>query len=98
MMTVVGLPVYRAPEMLKNDIYTEKIDIWMCGLIILQLCMGKATISTRNVLNKLKAKDKYQIEDPDFSELIYKMLVIDPTERASFDQIYKQMMEISDFK
>ena len=34
-MTDIGTSFYKAPEMLKNELYNFKIDSWAVGLVIL---------------------------------------------------------------
>ena len=41
MMTPTGTPNYRAPEMISGGVYTEKVDIWSCGVIIKEMLRGK---------------------------------------------------------
>ena len=36
-MTDIGTSFYKAPEMLKNELYNFKIDSWAVGLVILQI-------------------------------------------------------------
>ena len=38
--TRVGTPFYMAPQILKNERYTSKCDIWSLGIIFYQLIFG----------------------------------------------------------
>lgn len=38
MTTVAGTPFYQAPELMDEDPYNEKVDIWSLGIILYQLC------------------------------------------------------------
>jgi serine/threonine protein kinase len=38
--TRVGTPFYMAPQILKNERYTSKCDIWSLGIIFYQLLFG----------------------------------------------------------
>lgn len=39
--TRVGTPFYMAPQILKNERYTSKCDIWSLGIIFYQLVFGR---------------------------------------------------------
>jgi len=41
LMTVIGTPVWMAPEVLKHEKYSEKADIYSIGLLIWSLFVGK---------------------------------------------------------
>ncbi len=40
LMTRVGTPFYMAPQILKNQKYSSKCDIWSLGVIFYQLIFG----------------------------------------------------------
>lgn len=33
-----GTPLYMAPELIENKIYSKPVDIWSCGIIMFWLC------------------------------------------------------------
>lgn len=37
----VGSPLYMSPEALKDNIYSEKSDIWSLGIILFEMLTGK---------------------------------------------------------
>lgn len=47
--TSLGSPLYMAPEVLNNDIYSSKADLWSCGVILYQLLFGKCPYGTCNI-------------------------------------------------
>ena len=38
--TLVGTPCWMAPEVVRKNDYTEKVDIWSIGVIMLELLNG----------------------------------------------------------
>lgn len=53
--TICGSPLYMAPEMFRNEIYDETIDIWSIGIILYEL------LFCYNPFHKVK--DKHELEE-----------------------------------
>lgn len=49
MTLVLGSPLYMAPELVKREVYTEKIDVWSLGVISYQLLSGKTPFESRSI-------------------------------------------------
>ena len=45
----MGSPLYMAPELVKREPYTEKVDVWSLGVITYQLLSGKTPFESRNL-------------------------------------------------
>lgn len=46
---VLGTPLYMAPELVKHEIYSEKVDVWSLGVITYQLLCGKTPFDAKNI-------------------------------------------------
>jgi serine/threonine protein kinase len=51
---VLGTPLYMAPELIKHQKYTEKVDVWGLGVITYQLLSGRTPFDD----NKIKKINK----------------------------------------
>lgn len=56
---VLGTPLYMAPELVLNQKYSEKVDVWSLGVITYQLLSGRTPFDSNkikkinyNILNK----------------------------------------------
>eukprot|EP01017_Pseudomicrothorax_dubius_P002737 TRINITY_DN10205_c0_g1_i2.p1 TRINITY_DN10205_c0_g1~~TRINITY_DN10205_c0_g1_i2.p1 ORF type:complete len:620 (+),score=120.06 TRINITY_DN10205_c0_g1_i2:131-1990(+) len=93
--TVCGTPNYIAPEILENkNGHSYEVDIWSLGVIIYALLIGKPPFETPDVkttykkirMNNFSFPDHVPISDS-AKNLITRILVLDPTQRPTLDQI-----------
>ena len=90
--THLGTPATMAPEIMKNQKYDYKADLWSVGVIIYQLhfkALPYNGVNEEIILNKIKNKVPYkEPEDPQLKDLINKLLVEDPSKRLSWDEYF----------
>jgi len=93
MSTSCGSPYYVAPEVIREERkYTEKVDIWSCGVILYALVTGVLPFSDRHIpiiFDHIRA-GKYDVPTylpPAIQELIKSLLVVDPDKRPSSQKI-----------
>ena len=93
--TKCGSPSYASPEILKGNQYDGfKTDIWCCGIILFAMICGYLPFDGDN--NKILFKNiiECKLNIPDFldestQELIKRILVAEPNDRITIDEIKK---------
>lgn len=93
--TLCGSPLYMAPEIIANDEYTAKADLWSIGLIIYEMVYGKHPYqdskSIIDLLDKIYNKT-IEYDDSLVSEqcnnLLRKLLNINPLNRCSWLEFF----------
>ena len=46
---MLGTPLYMAPELVRHEKYSEKVDVWSLGCITYQLLSGKTPFDGKNI-------------------------------------------------
>lgn len=94
----VGTPLYMSPEVIRNDGYDFKSDVWSLGCVIYELITFKSPfrtdekISLYDLFNKINRGDYPKIADDRYGDfikdLVDKMLRVNPEERISLEDVY----------
>ena len=90
-VTHTGTLLTMAPEIIKDEKYNSKCDLWSLGIIIYQLFFKEYPFkgNTENALiNKINIGQKLlkKTNDSKLDDLIRKLLIKDPNERYSWEQ------------
>ena len=92
--TVCGSPIYMAPELLINDKYNIKADLWSFGIIMYELLYGVNPYNFPKSIAHLKElMEKKEIRfDPCYSDktinLIKSLLQVDPIKRIGWEEFF----------
>ena len=89
--THLGTPATMAPEIMMNLPYDDKSDLWSIGIMMYQLHFKQIPYSgfdEQAILANIRLKARKQPDDPDFKDLLNKLLVMDPKKRISWDQYF----------
>jgi NIMA (never in mitosis gene a)-related kinase 10 len=90
MLSVVGTMFYSCPEIIKNEPYNEKADIWALGCVLYELCCLEPPFFTSNMLvlaTKITQSDydHYRLTSNSYSEqislVVQNCLIVDPIKR-----------------
>jgi serine/threonine-protein kinase ULK2 len=92
-----GSPIYRSPQMLNNEPYSCKTDVWSTGVTIYQLLFGEFPWIGQEEKSLLKniqnvplswKSTRCKLKDPFFKILLSKMLSYSEEKRLSWEEIY----------
>jgi len=93
--TVCGTPIFMAPELILQQPYNSKADLWSIGIMIYIMIFKDIpfTITTDifykqepEIKSIFTAKRKKKASDPLLEDLINRLLVYDPQNRLSWDE------------
>jgi serine/threonine protein kinase len=62
--TMLGSPIYMAPEVLKGDPYTTKADIWSLGVILYECLYGFCPFQSNSIANLISSIDNKPLHLP----------------------------------
>lgn len=91
--TSCGSPNYAAPEVIGGKLYAgPEVDVWSCGVILYVLLVGRLPFDHEHIptLFAKIARGTYVVPawmGPGAAALIKKMLVVNPVQRATIEEI-----------
>ena len=92
--TILGSPIYMAPEILLGEEYTMKADIWSLGVMLYEMLFGKCPFEGKNIAQLIDLIKEYEIKfPPEFkisestTRLICRMLTRDSNKRIEWEGI-----------
>jgi serine/threonine protein kinase len=88
MLSVVGTMFYSCPEIVKNEPYTDKADIWALGCVLYEICCLEPPFCTSNMLalaTKITQSDYDETKLSVYSSLVATVvqhcLIVEPAKR-----------------
>eukprot|EP00937_MAST-01D_sp_MAST-1D-sp2_P000194 g194.t1 len=99
MVSFIGTPGYLAPELRQGSSYSETVDVWALGVILYVLLSGRLPFAADTApipQGKGKAQEHLKLEFPEnefqhvstsVKELVYHMLMLDPADRITAQQV-----------
>lgn len=94
--TMMGTPFYLAPEIVNEELYTTKADIWSLGCLIYEICALEKPFEAKGGILKLMDMIKNAEIKPissyysqDLRKLVSKMMTRDQSIRPNTTQLLK---------
>lgn len=94
-VTVIGTPLYMAPEMFEGKAYTFSSDIWALGCVLYELCVGSPPFtgtSTPHLMRQICSGKYAPIPatfSPQLGRIVNKMLSLQPGHRPTIDGLLR---------
>ncbi|KRX01572.1 Protein kinase-like domain [Pseudocohnilembus persalinus] len=107
--TMVGSPIYMAPEILKGQSYNTKADIWSLGVVFFECLFGFCPFEESSIAKLINVIDNKQLKIPrhinniskNTEDLLRAMLVLDQKKRIDWPQLFQLIQfddQIQDFQ
>lgn len=95
--TMVGSPIYMAPEILKGCNYSIKADIWSMGVVLFEILFGFCPYEDRTIARLINQIDHKPLTIPRHinkisrktEDLLKKLLVVEPRYRIDWNNLLK---------
>ena len=90
--TMLGSPIYMAPEVLKGEIYSNKADIWSLGVVLYEMLFGHCPFQSNSIANLIEVLNTQNLSfpgniSPVLKNLITRMLTKDALQRIGWMEI-----------
>lgn len=97
-MSVVGTPLFMAPEVIMGKDYDYSADVYSMGILILQMLLVTPAVQMPNVFQNLMRDQSYMGKlcdgnklDPPLSKLVQQCCRLNPNERPSINVILQTL-------
>ena len=104
--TCLGTSIYMAPEVLMNQTYTNKADIWSLGVVFYEMLFGTFPFIGKNdkeILTNIEANrldlDKFNIKiSEECKDLLLRIFILDQDKRIEWIELYTHKLFEKDEK
>ena len=101
-LTMVGSPIYMAPEILKGYPYNTKSDIWSIGVVLYETLFGVCPYEDRTLAGLIQKIDRRKLVIPkeknpissNTETLLKKLLTIDPAQRIDWQSLLNYDLQL----
>lgn len=99
--TMLGSPLYMAPEVLKGEAYTHSADMWSVGVMLYEMLHGYCPFQSCSIAALINTIDECQPKydspkplSPYLRHFISGCLQKDPQKRFTWDQFFHEAEEL----
>jgi serine/threonine-protein kinase ULK/ATG1 len=93
--TMLGSPIYMAPELLKGEPYTIKADIWSLGVVLFRMLFGYCPFESSSIAKLILVVEQEElvfpgkpVVAPEVQALLRRMLTKNAKNRADWSEIF----------
>ncbi len=93
--TMLGSPIYMAPEVLKGEEYSIKADIWSLGVVLFRMLFGFCPFESNNIGKLIMIIEEEDIKipkeprvSPEVTKLLRRMITKNPLYRADWAEVF----------
>lgn len=94
--TMLGSPIYMAPEILRGEIYSTKADIWSLGVVLYEMVYGFCPFESTTIPKLIEVLKETELEFPakeqisdELKRLLKRLLTKDPTKRIEWMELLR---------
>lgn len=94
--TMLGSPIYMAPEILNGQIYSNKADIWSIGVVLYEMLYGYCPFESNSIPKLIEVLKETELEFPndiyvtnETKKLLKRILTKDPTKRIEWMELFQ---------
>lgn len=92
--TMLGSPIYMAPEVLNGEPYTMKADIWSLGVVLYEMVFGICPFQSQQIAKLIQILQVEEVKypktvPPAIENLLRRMLVKDASKRIDWVDLFE---------
>jgi serine/threonine protein kinase len=92
--TMVGSPIYMAPEVLFGKSYNNKADVWSLGCVLYEMLYGECPFEEKTMANLINSVEHNDVKFPSSVvvsdrtiQILTKILIKDPEKRIGWKEL-----------
>ena len=62
--TMLGSPIYMAPEVIKGEVYSNKADIWSLGVVLYEMIFGHCPFMSNSIAKLIEVLSTQKLQFP----------------------------------
>ena len=62
--TMLGSPIYMAPEVIKGEVYSNKADIWSLGVVLYEMIFGHCPFMSNSIAKLIEVLTTQKLTFP----------------------------------